>query len=159
MMRMSKSAVVVSLLFLSGCSALSKKQCEQMDWNSLGYQKAMNGQTIEQQRRYYEQSCIQEHDVKPDFAAFEAGFKTGIDYLCTGSGGVALGSRGASYRGTCPREKEATFLQGYATGRVGFLESRVKALEDEVSSLRWQLSGCQSTVSSLQNRTYTCPTF
>lgn len=151
-----------SLFFILGCSTFSKNECLNHDWYHLGAQSANNGESSSERINYYKYECTSEHGVPVDTAQFEAGFKKGLESLCSSSGGKILGSSGKYYRGTCPPDKEENFLKTYSSSRLTYLENRVRELEYRNNRLESDLSSRESRISTLESQlsaaqARTCP--
>jgi hypothetical protein len=147
--------ILLSIL-VSACSTFSKKECENFDWHSKGYDAAMDGEPEFSRLSYFQKECGEKHDVQPNKQMFDVGYNKGLDYLCTSSGGRVLGQKGNSYQSICPKEKEEEFLKGYKSGRLDFLEQRVVELEQTVRKLKSDLSDCESRLYSCQSTARTC---
>ncbi len=60
---MRLSLLLVTLLWLSGCSTLSEQQCRLGDWYGLGYQDGQAGRTQARLANYH-QDCA-EYGITP----------------------------------------------------------------------------------------------
>ena len=123
-----------------------------MDWSSQGYLAAMDGKDKPSSLGYYQENCGMVHGVLPDEGGFDRGYQSGLEVLCTQSGGMELGSKGGSYRSICPKEKEKDFLTGFTTGKLDFATRRIDQLEDEIRRLRRALNDRDSRISELESQ-------
>lgn len=159
---MMKISILFGLLMLTlGCSTYSKRQCQNFNWEMIGRDKAIRGDTLESSLAHYQKACG-EHKISVSEEQFQKGYQSGIQILCSSEGGQNLGRTGFTYKGTCPKNLEDSFLKGYTTGKVEYmsrrideLERKVKDLESEVSSKDREISNLESEVSSLKHKS--CP--
>ena len=142
--------VLLLPLCLTACHTFSKKECAAMDWSSQGYLAAMDGKDKNSSLGYYQENCGMVHGVLPDEGGFDRGYRSGLEVLCTQSGGVELGSKGGNYRSICPKEKEKDFLAGFTTGKLDYATRRIEVLEGEIVRLRRALSDRDSRISELE---------
>ena len=93
---------------------------------------------------------------------FDNGFAQGLERLCTTAGGERMGSVVQAYRGTCPAQKQARFLQGYiktlegvglpgAQSEVEALAARSTELENSFSSLSSEISLLDAQIIAARN--------
>ncbi len=142
---------ILGLLLVAGCSTYSKKDCEAKDWYQEGFASAREGHT-DDRIAHYQKSCSEEHGVAVNSTQFNEGFQKGLVYFCTEQHGRNFGREGKVYRGTCPKEAEASFLKTYESGRLDFLVQKVSSLESEISDLRTRNSSLESELSTFRNR-------
>ncbi len=102
-----------SLLF-GGCSSVSKRDCLNTNWESLGYSDGSRGihyTQLEKHRQY----CA-EFKVAPDHEAYRHGWNQGIRNYCTADRGYRLGAAGKEYRNICPANISAGYIAGWERG-------------------------------------------
>jgi len=143
--------VQVVLLFTVGCSVLSKKQCEQVDWGQEGYEIGFWERNPTDTLGYYRQHCGQEYGVHPDIRVFEEARKRGNEALCSRDGGYKYGSRGGRYSGSCKKELEDEFFIGYQRGQSLYMTSKIQDLQSEMKDLRGELNSKQSQIDQLKS--------
>lgn len=157
----SLSISMVSLLavgLLSGCNTLSKRDCEEMNWEQAGYQAALKGEHVQEDFNRYQNSCRQAQVIlkQEQGDAFARGYDKGRELFCTPEYAHKYANDGGVYRGICPDSKvNSNFMTSYQSGRETFFLRRISELESQVSSLRSQLSSAQSEADSLRGRA--CP--
>ncbi len=107
--------VVVAAIVTASCATLSKEQCLQGDWRSIGYGDGASG---------YLMSRIDEHakacaktGVTPDVSLYAQGREEGLKRYCTETHGFWVGRQGNYYAHVCPMPAETEFLGGYADGQ------------------------------------------
>jgi len=138
------------------CSTYSKRECEQMNWTTEASRLAREGQTLTEIRDVFAESCQADHGIAADEAAVEAGFKQGLNALCTPEGGERLARDGNIYKGTCAGLREAEFLSKYHTVREAHLEREVRDMESKVRSLEIEKDRLESQVRGLESDLNSC---
>ncbi len=106
--------VLVLFGLLSGCATMSKKECANANWHTIGYSdgaKGVHHQYLEKRRK----SCGK-HEIIPDDAAYHAGWGQGIRSYCTSDNGYRAGKDGKAYPNICPQDVETNFLSGWKQG-------------------------------------------
>ena len=140
MSTLGSRALIVCLftLLLGGCASMSEKQCRSVDWRERGERDAYDGQSRERIASY--QDACSEFGIRPDVAAYNAGYAKGLEHYCTPQRGYAVGKSGGSYRRTCPPQTEPAFLSGYETGKSLYGEEhRVADIERQIRSTEKEL--------------------
>lgn len=119
---------------LSGCATLSRDECRQGDWASIGQRDGATG---------YPPSRIQQHaeacsnfGIAHNAAAYKAGWDRGIVLYCTPENGFETGRKNESYHGLCPANLVGPFLAGRQVGeRLGSAERRLSLAEERLRNL------------------------
>jgi hypothetical protein len=119
---------------LSGCATLSRDECRQGDWASIGQRDGATG---------YPPSRIQQHaeacssfGITHNAAAYKAGWDRGIVLYCTPENGFETGRKNESYHGLCPANLVGPFLAGRQVGeRLGYAERRLSSAEERLRNL------------------------
>ena len=134
--------VFLFCLLLSGCATLSKNECLNADWYSIGYVDGARGypaSRIGEHRR----ACA-EYSVKPDFEQYEKGRIAGLVEYCNPRNGYWLGTKGAAYGGVCPENLEEQFILAYRQGKNVFgMVNQVKTGEKELRGLYQELENLE----------------
>lgn len=139
--------VCIAALLLAGCSTMSRKECLNVDWRTLGYEDGANGYAadrIGQHRR----ACA-DYGVRPDLESYRAGREEGLREFCRPARGYRLGVNGGSYGGVCPVELEGRFLAAFHSGhelyllrdRVATADAAIRSRERQVESLEHGIAG------------------
>lgn len=108
---------IIALLLaalLAGCATMSKKECENADWHSLGYSDGSRGihySHLEKRRK----ACA-EYRIAPDDTAYQDGWTQGIRRYCNYDTGYRAGSRGARHITYCPQDIAPDYLNGWRQG-------------------------------------------
>jgi len=130
------------LLLLSGCATLSKNECLNADWYSIGYVDGARGYPTSRIGEH-RQACA-EYGVKPDFEQYEKGLTAGLVEYCNPHNGYWLGTKGVVYGGVCPKNLEGPFIVAYQQGKnVYGMESQVKTGEKELRGLYKELENLE----------------
>ena len=137
---------------LISCNTVSKEECEGADWHGLGFKGAVQGERLRGSLPDRYRRCEEKHNVRPDFEAVKTGYSEGLKYFCTQDSGMTFGREGGSYRFTCPKDAEKTFLDGYRTGKLDYVSDRVESLEDEVRRLRHDVSDRDDHIRALESQ-------
>jgi hypothetical protein len=129
-------------LLLAGCATLSKNECLNADWYSIGYVDGARGYRASRIGEH-RQACA-EYSVKPDFEQYEKGRIAGLVEYCNPRNGYWLGTKGAVYGGVCPKDLEEQFIAAYQQGKnVYGMESQVKTDEKELRRLYQELESLE----------------
>lgn len=131
-----KYLLLITALALSACNTLSRKECENMNWNEKGRTAALNGDTSVEALAYYGKECGEKWGLRPDDTKFRAGWMDGAKTYCTKESAATVGSKGGIYKGICSAESEGEFLKAYNPAYTTFAQKRIVELEHEVA--RWQ---------------------
>lgn len=125
--------LILALLLLGGCSALSEQQCRLGDWYGLGYQDGQAGRTRTHLDEYHK-SCA-EYAITPDLERWQAGYDKGLAFYCIPELAYAKGKNGDEYHGVCPND--ASFRQRYERGRAEYqVQQQLDEIADELDRLQ-----------------------
>lgn len=131
--------LALSALLASGCSTLSKQDCQTYNWDEVGYQDALSGQPAER-FHYYQEACSA-HDITPPRHAYTQGHERGLHEFCTAKNGFHWGRRGQKYNESCPPHAEDIFLNAYRDGHIlHTIWHEVEMLQDEKRYAEQQIS-------------------
>lgn len=107
-------SIFLMLGFLSGCATMSKNECINADWHSIGFTDGSRGVHYNNLNKH-RQSCVK-HEIIPDDNAYHEGWDQGIRSYCTADNGYRAGKAGRAYPNICPQDVEANFLSGWEQG-------------------------------------------
>lgn len=138
-------------MFSLGCSTYSKTQCDDFNWQDIGYNSALRGELNNEMPIHYGRECTEEHQVRVNQDQFLAGYNKGLAVVCSAEGGRSLGKMGKAYKGICPKEEEEAFMKSYESGRVDFLANRVEELELKVRRLDSDNSDKEDKIRDLES--------
>ncbi len=144
--------ILFSTFLFLGCATYTKSQCENFNWEDVGYKSALRGETQNEATFHFQKTCAKDHQVQLNESQFLQGYQRGLKLFCSPEGGQVIGKKGTIYKGICPKESEEAFLKSYDRGRVDFLTKRVDELEGTVSRLRSDLSRKDSEIFSLESQ-------
>lgn len=129
------AAVLTMTLFsLVGCATLSKSECTEGDWRTIGYNDGQSGSEAGSRLAKHAKAC-DKHGVAPDRTLYQAGYAEGIKQFCSPGNGYNIGKSGDDYSGVCPVELQSAFLVRYVEG----LKENLAGLESEEDRLRDRL--------------------
>ncbi|MES0371756.1 MAG: DUF2799 domain-containing protein [Mariprofundaceae bacterium] len=115
---MKRSLYLLSIFlmigFLSGCASMSKKECINADWHTIGFTDGSRGVHYTNLSKH-RKSCIK-YEIIPDEDAYHSGWDQGIRSYCTTDNGYRAGRAGKAYQNICPSDVEANFLSGWEQG-------------------------------------------
>ncbi|MET0657824.1 MAG: DUF2799 domain-containing protein [Steroidobacteraceae bacterium] len=114
---------------------MSAKECRATDWRTVGYEDGVVGYSGNRIGQYRKQCG--EHGISPDLNSYQLGRDEGLREYCKPLNGFRAGARGNGYKGVCPAELDAAFMDAYQSGRhLHTLRSRVGSTVNEIDSLR-----------------------
>lgn len=140
--------ISVGLLALTGCAGMSANECELADWQAVGYEDGVQGRSSDKFGSY-RKNCAQ-HEVAPDFQAYQSGRDAGLREYCQPTRGFREGSRGAKYVGVCPADLEGDFLDGFNNGRTLYeLEFAVKSGRRQIEHRKSRMKDIESALAKI----------
>ncbi len=129
--------MVILLSQLAACSSISKDECLQGDWYSLGVNDGKAGE-LSGKFREYQKDCA-DHGVMPDFKTYQQGHSQGLVFFCDFQHGEAWGRAGKDYNTACTGKLEPSFRQGFQQGQRWY---KAKKVVDDIAA----------AIADLQNR-------
>lgn len=135
---------------LSGCATMSRDECRQGDWVSVGQRDGASGYPPSRIEQHAE-ACAN-HGIAHNSAAYRAGWDRGILQYCTPENGFETGRRNQGYHGLCPAQVVGPFLEGRQVGeRLGAAERRLSSAEDRLRSLGSERNRLRDRFEALRN--------
>ena len=119
------------IILLTGCSTLSRNQCQSSDWEKTGYGDGISGYKSAK-LDLYNSSC-KEHGIVPNETAYLTGYEKGNKKYCTSVKGLSEGMNYRSYLGVCSPETAYDFMAGYDFGHK--FASMYEQLRDGVTKV------------------------
>ncbi|AUI68494.2 DUF2799 domain-containing protein [Beggiatoa leptomitoformis] len=116
------------MFLLAGCASLSQEECQQGNWQTIGYNDGAQGYKVE--RFSSHQEACAEYKVRPNFQLYKQGYEKGIVTYCRPNKGYDLGKQLSQYEGVCPSHLETAFLNAYLDG----LEANYRAAQTTLNS-------------------------
>ncbi|RYZ65849.1 MAG: DUF2799 domain-containing protein [Proteobacteria bacterium] len=126
--------IIALVLLASGCTSMSKKDCETANWTLLGVADAEAGYSIKNFKMREEQ--CREYSSEADREKYIIGFADGAQRFCTYESGQSFAKAGKQYQDSCPSELEPDFLNGY---KLGAVERKQVQLEAELKKKEREL--------------------
>ena len=99
---------------IAGCTSMSKKDCENADWHTIGYNDGARGIYFSNLDSY-RQRCS-EYQITPDANAYQTGWNQGIRMYCTSDNGYRAGVSGQAYKNICPADVAPGYRVGWQQG-------------------------------------------
>ncbi|MGB7740081.1 MAG: DUF2799 domain-containing protein [Steroidobacteraceae bacterium] len=145
-MKLASMLIAACALLLGACaSKMSKDECRNVDWRTVGYEDGVAGQPgdrIGEHRR----ACA-EYGVTPDLNAYLAGRTAGLREYCQPHNGYRAGVNGYTYYDTCPAELAPAFEKAYDEGRALYVrERRVTDTEELIEEKRREIRRLEDRV-------------
>jgi outer membrane murein-binding lipoprotein Lpp len=129
---------LLGIFLLSGCSTLSKQECLDSNWFSIGNRDGMQGRPVTRLQQHGE--ACKEYNVTPNAAQYEKGRNEGLTIYCTPENGLKIGRQGVRYEYVCPKNIEQGFLKKYEMG------SEIHRLEGEMANYYHDIQAAQEKI-------------
>lgn len=127
---LARLSCLSAVVLLTGCAAMSEKECLTADWRDQGMSDALAG--YGRSRLVDVREACAKVGVLPNEALYFDGWNRGIRQFCTPDNGARWGRQGHSYSGTCPAELGAAFSDRYREGRRAWeAEQTLQRLQGE----------------------------
>ena len=97
---------LATVILLSGCATtntLKAHQCQNADWQAIGYQDGIQGENA-QKILHHTRVC--QNQTPPNRALWEMGRQQGLNEYCTISNAYNLGRTGRTLNGVCEQNLE-----------------------------------------------------
>lgn len=128
-----RGLLVLCVVALSGCAAMSQKECQLGDWHTAGFDDGARGLPVTRVGDYAK--ACSKYGVSPDLTAYRSGYDQGLETYCRDANGFTVGSRGGDYNGVCPASLEPQFMQGFRAGRQLFeMQSSVNEIQSQIDA-------------------------
>ena len=121
-------------LCIVSCHSLSRKECQQIEWESLGYRNGHQGKTERPLQKLV--SACEQNDVPIKKAEYLKGYQEGLASYCQPFNAFLAGKRGEPYYDVCPGKLNETFISHFELGnRYRETQGQLKTVEEQLSSL------------------------
>ena len=137
---------------LSGCAAMSEEECVYSDWTAVGYEDGADGRSSD---RFgdYRRACA-DHNITPDFQAWQQGREQGLIEYCQPLRGFQVGESGGYYDGVCNSRLEPEFLDAFRLGaelyqlrrNLNAIVSSLSANEQSIRDIDTDIADIESTI-------------
>lgn len=147
----AKLIFCLSALLLINCASLSKEECINADWQSIGFEDGSRGYSST--RIGSHRKACAKFNVKPDFELYQQGYAEGARQFCRPKNGYALGLRGASYSVICPDDLVDPFVMAYNEGKEIYrVQSTLNAYKKNLKHLVEALDALHSEKAELEKQ-------
>lgn len=148
----SRAGLLGFVALLSACSTYSKDECINMSWYHVAYEQGFRGYpSLQKVYNTYAKTCGQDHNVFPDKAEMEKGYKEGLKNYCTEEGGLRAGSSGHTYADVCGPATAPNFMKTYQPARLSYLEAENVRLQKQIAELKEDISDLKSEKEKLED--------
>lgn len=148
--------LLTAIVALNACAKVSETQCRQGDWYGMGYRDGSRGagnRLTEDDMLItnYTETCGK-FGVVPDAAAFNNGYRKGIEYFCHPAQAFQSGSTGGTYyAGVCPADLQAAYSRAYDDGEDLLREKQsLTAQEAVIDNLSAQIDQVRADVAAAE---------
>ena len=145
-------ALILIATVLSGCAAMSEEECVYSDWTAVGYEDGADGRSSD---RFgdYRRACA-DHNITPDFQAWQQGREQGLIEYCQPLRGFQVGESGGYYDGVCNSRLEPEFLDAFRLGaelyqlrrNLNAIVSSLSANEQSIRDIDTDIADIESTI-------------
>lgn len=144
-----KLSIVIVVVLLSGCASLSKEECVQGDWRSIGYRDGSRGASLGLLQEH--RNACAKHKVAIDENAYRQARERGLrEVYCVPRNAHRLGASGASYANVCPANMHAAFLEAYRYGQQTHqLRTRVRQTQGSITNMQSQLQSLDNEINGI----------
>ena len=132
------------LLVGSGCATMSASECQNADWETIGFEDGSKGRLPSHVGKH-RKACAK-HNIIPNLGFYLKGHAQGVKIFCTESNGFIIGKKGTSYNGVCPAEISERFINGYHIGKQFY------AVSHSIDQLKSSIQSDKKYLEELQER-------
>lgn len=139
-------------ILLSGCAAMSEEECIYSDWTAVGYEDGADGRSVD---RFgdYRRACA-DHNITPDFQAWQVGREQGLIEYCQPLRGFQTGASGGNYNGVCSSDLEPDFMDAFRLGtelydirsNLSVINSRIAANARDIDEINSDVAEIESII-------------
>jgi hypothetical protein len=144
------AGALLAALLLPGCATMNRSECQTVDWQTVGYEDGVTGQSSDRIARH-RKACAK-YGVTPDLRAYQLGREQGLREYCTVDNGYRLGERGAQLPGFCPADLHGDFSSAYRDGfHLYQLRASVADTANEMEAARHELNDVEHQLVELSD--------
>lgn len=134
---------VFCMLCLSACASLNESDCQQGDWERIGFRDGQRGRPASRIEEHVK--ACSAYGIAPAELPYRAGRERGLNFYCTPASGLAVGRRGEGYAGVCPEWAESSFLAAYDVGRdIYVARQRLERVEQDQRMIDARLAAART---------------
>lgn len=127
---MMKIAIALFLLF-TGCASLPKEQCQNPEWERIGYVDGEHGYSSEKYKDHLATCEFSKNETGQQ--RYLSGWEKGLEIYCTAANGYKVGAQGMYSGAVCSKEKYPQFSEQFFLGRQVFdLKTRRREIRDQI---------------------------
>lgn len=116
---------------LSGCTAMPKQSCHEIDWFELGRRQGAFGKKLERPEKLVKTCNLSQ--LPQIESVYRNGHQAGLADYCMPDNGFQMGHAGYEYSSACPEALESEFQLAFSSGRKAFeLEYSDQQLKEKV---------------------------
>lgn len=135
--------VTFCMLVLGACASLNESDCQQGDWEQIGFQDGQRGRPLSRLEDHAK-ACLA-YGIQPAELPYRAGRERGLNFYCTPANGLAVGRRGEGYAGVCPEWAESNFQAAYNVGRdIYVARQRLERVEQDQRMIEARLAAART---------------
>ncbi|CED56805.1 putative lipoprotein [Aliivibrio wodanis] len=133
-------ALLLSATLVTGCTTMTPEECQNANWQAIGYQDGKNGSDYSRLQTYVEE--CKEAGISVDQQEWFVGQKSGLRLYCLPDNGYRVGLAGNNYNGVCANGE---FVEQYNLGYKTYqIEKEISEVESELQRINWQLDALDS---------------
>jgi hypothetical protein len=91
-------------LLAAGCTTLSKKRCESLNYYEIGYDTSIHGNESQPKLDYYQNICATQQQAPVNADEFNKGYADGLKRYCLTGGKEDLGITGRIDHDICAKK-------------------------------------------------------
>lgn len=149
MNKMQFCSLLALLLTLGGCASLSKQECLNADWYTIGLEDGAQGRTVANIGNH-RKACARV-DVAPDLARYQEGHQEGLRAYCTPHQAYRIGLNGGQLQTHCPRDLQGAFQDGYRAGReLRHSQARLAQVNGQLHDFYAELRRTEEQIADLE---------
>jgi len=143
--------LIAGLAINAGCATLSKDECLNANWYSIGYEDGTKGRSANWQAKH--RKACSEFNVTVDVDQYLTGRSKGLQRYCVPKNGYWVGKSGYRYAGVCSSVQEPAFLDAYRYGRDVYRLTRKRdKLLQHIKAIRYDLNDYENRLLNIENR-------
>ena len=126
------------LALLGACASLTKDECLNANWQSIGYNDGARGRLESYITRHFD--ACSKVGITPDVQAWQSGRVQGLPLYCTPSNAYSVGRAGNDLSPVCPASQQRALFQSWDWGQEYYLiTQQISDLEEEERGIRQQI--------------------
>jgi len=129
-----KFLITAPLMVLAACASLTREQCVNADWTSIGYQDGANGR-LESYVNAHNDACS-EFGIAPDINAWLRGRAQGLTQYCTRDNAYRIGRNSAGeLNPVCTNDVNGLRLSNFYGVRFFQITDQIATDQQEIDTL------------------------